>query len=89
MQRMTVTEAGQDFPGLVDRVCSQGVSIELEREKKVVARLTPAAPQSRLKVRDLNVFLRSLPQLGDDAEAFHNDVRELRGGLSAEANPWD
>lgn len=89
MERMTVTEAGEDFPKLVDRVCSQGVSVELERGERVVARLTPAGPQSRLKVRDLNAFLRSLPQLGDDAEDFQNEVRELREGLSAEANPWD
>lgn len=89
MQRMTVAEAGQDFPNLVDRICSEGIIVELERGKKVVARLTPAAPQSRLKVRDLNAFLQRLPPLGADAQAFEDEVRELRQGLPAEANPWD
>lgn len=89
MHRMTVTEADRDFPALVDRVCSEGISVEIEREAKVVARLTPAAPQSRLKVRDLNIFLRSLPKLGDDAEAFESDIREVRRSLGAETIPWD
>jgi antitoxin (DNA-binding transcriptional repressor) of toxin-antitoxin stability system len=89
MPRISVAEAEADFVNLVDRVYSEGVSIELERDEKVVARITPAGPGSPLKVRDLNAFLRSLPKLGDEAEAFSHDVRAIRRQFPAEANPWD
>jgi hypothetical protein len=89
MPRMTVTEAERDFPAIVNRVCSDGITVDLERDHKIVARLTPAALQSPLKVRDLNDLMRSLPPLGADADAFERDIRELRQLTPAEANPWE
>ncbi len=74
MDRVTIVEAERDFAGLVNRVHSEGIGIELERDDQVVAYLTPAAPHSRLKVRDLNSFLQGLPKLGDDADAFLSDL---------------
>jgi antitoxin (DNA-binding transcriptional repressor) of toxin-antitoxin stability system len=89
MERMTVSDAEREFGNLVNRVYSEGISIELEQGDKVVARLTPAGPRSPLKVRDLNAFLQTLPQLGDDAKAFDQDLRDIRRQFPAEANPWD
>jgi hypothetical protein len=42
----------------------------LERDDKVIARLTPAKPRSPLTVGELNAFLRSFSSLGDDADGF-------------------
>jgi len=89
MERMTVADAEREFGNLVKRVYSEGVSIELEQGDKVVARLTPGGPQSPLKVGDLNAFLQGLPQLGEDAEAFDQDLRAIRREFPAEGNPWD
>ncbi len=89
MQRITVTEAERDFAKLVNRVYSEGINVELERGDKVIARLTPAGPRSPLKVQDLNTFLASLPKLGDDAEAFSENIRAIRRDFPTEANPWD
>jgi antitoxin (DNA-binding transcriptional repressor) of toxin-antitoxin stability system len=89
MHRISVTEAAQDFSNLVNRVYSEGISVELERGDQVVARLTPAGPRSPLKVQDLNAFLARLPKLDDDADAFSQDIRAIRGDFPAEANPWD
>ena len=41
MERMTVAEAEREFGNLVNRVYSEGISIELEQGDKIVARLTP------------------------------------------------
>ena len=89
MERLTVTDAKRDFSNLVNRVYAEGISVELEQGDKVVARLTPAGPCSPLKVRDLNTFLLGLPRLGDDAEVFCEDLRDIRRQFPAEANPWD
>jgi hypothetical protein len=42
-----------------------------------------------LKVRDLNAFLQALLPLGDDAEAFAEDLRHVRRQFPAEASGWD
>ncbi len=89
MERLTVTDAERDFANLVNRVYSEGISVELQQGDKVIARLTPAGPHSPLHVRDLNTFLLGLPRLGDDAEAFGADLRNIRGQFPAETNPWD
>ena len=88
MDRITVAEAGRDFAGLVNRVHSAGVCVELQRGDSVVAYLTPAQPRSVLKARDLAAFLAGLPDLNDDANAFSEDLRAIRREMPAEADPW-
>jgi antitoxin (DNA-binding transcriptional repressor) of toxin-antitoxin stability system len=49
MERMTVADAEREFGNLVNRVYSEGISIELEQGDKVVARLTPGGPTVALE----------------------------------------
>ena len=83
MERITVSDAQRDLTALVTRVHSQGVSVDLEQDQEVVARITPVQPGSKLKVRDLNAFLEGLPKLGDDADAFSEDVQTVRREFSS------
>ena len=85
---MNIAEAEKNFTKLVNKVYVEGISIDLERDDKIIARLTPAEPRSPLTVGELNRFLRSLPKLGDDADAFSQDVRAIRAEFPAETNPW-
>jgi antitoxin (DNA-binding transcriptional repressor) of toxin-antitoxin stability system len=89
MDRISVAEAARDFSALVDRIYSEGTSVELERDEQTIAYLSAARPLSALKVRDLTAFLQALPKLGDDAEAFSEDIRAIRRELPVEADPWD
>lgn len=86
---MNLTEAEKNFAKLVDRVYVEGISIELERDDKVIARLMPAEPNSQLNVGDFNVFLLNLPGLGDDVDDFSQDLRAIRAEFPAEASQWD
>jgi antitoxin (DNA-binding transcriptional repressor) of toxin-antitoxin stability system len=86
---MNVLEAEKNFAKLVDKVCAEGVRIDLERDDKIIARLTPARPASPLTVGELNTFLRGLPSLGDDADQFAQDIRAIRAEFPAEASAWD
>ena len=89
MERISLSDAKHDLTELVDRVVSLGVSVELERDKRVVARISPVHVESNLKVRDFTAFLENLPRLGEDAAAFSNDVKEIRHEFPSEASPWD
>ena len=86
---MNIAEAEKNFAKLVDKVYIEGICIDLERDDKVIARLTPAEPRSPLTVGELNAFLRSLPSLGGDVDGFSQDVRAIRAKFPAEASPWD
>ena len=86
---MNVAEAEKNFAKLVNKVYIEGVSVDLERDDKVIARLTPAEPRSPLTIGELNAFLHSLPSLGDDADEFTQAVRAIRAEFPAEANSWD
>jgi len=83
---MNVAEAEKNFAKLVDKVYVEGVSVDLERDDKVIARLTPAEPRSPLTVGELNAFLRNLPSLGDDADGSAQGVRAIRAEFPAESN---
>ena len=46
-------------------------------------------PPTPLTVGNLNSFLQGLPRLGDDADAFADDIRAIRAQFPAEGNPWE
>jgi antitoxin (DNA-binding transcriptional repressor) of toxin-antitoxin stability system len=89
MDRISLSDAQRDLPILVDRVVAHGISVELEREKRVVARLSPVRDAPTLKVRDFRIFLQSLPRLSEDATKFSEDVKRIRKEFPSEASPWD
>src|SRR5438445_8170954 len=84
---MNVAEAEKNFAKLVDKVYVEGVSVDLERDDKVIARLTPAEPRSPLTVGELNAFLRNLPSLGDDADGSAQGVRAIRARVPGGEQP--
>jgi antitoxin (DNA-binding transcriptional repressor) of toxin-antitoxin stability system len=86
---MNVAEAEKNFTTLVNKVYVEGISVDLERDNKVIARLTPAEPRRTVTVGELSAFLRSLPSLGDDADDFSRDVRAIRSEVPPEGDPWD
>lgn len=86
---MNIAEVERHFSELVEKVHREGVTIDLERDNKVIARLTPSESRKNLTIGELADFLRTLPDLGEDAEAFAEDVRSARSGFPPEVDPWD
>ena len=89
MERVSVTQAVRQFSDLLNRVFYQGVSVELERGNKVIARLSPVSTESKLKVKDLNKLFSKLPSLGEDAESFAKDLEDIRKMIPLEKSQWD
>ncbi len=79
MNRVSVAEAGRHFTELIEQVTGQGMTIELERNDQIVARLSPVGRW--LQASDLQRFFASLPSLGDDAESFSKDLERIRREL--------
>jgi antitoxin (DNA-binding transcriptional repressor) of toxin-antitoxin stability system len=89
MERISVTQAVRQFSDLLNRIFYQGVSVELERGNKVIARISPVSIVSSLKVKDLNRMFAELPSLGDDARVFTKDLEDIRKQIPLEKTQWD
>ena len=92
MERISIDEASRDLGGLIDKLASRGVTIEVERDERVIATIVPASPTPRKVCRtmnDLAELLNSLPRLGDDADDFERDIREARQQLPSRTEPWE
>lgn len=89
MERVSVTQAVRQFSDLLNRVFYKGVSVELERGNKVIARISPVSTESTLKVKDLNRLFLELPSLGEDTESFGKDLENIRKKIPLEKSQWD
>ncbi|MGK5094411.1 hypothetical protein WDW89_20645 [Deltaproteobacteria bacterium TL4] len=89
MERVSVTQAVRQISDLLNRVCYQGISVELERGNKVIARISPVSSESPLKAKDLNSFFSKLPSLGEDSKNFAKDLENIRKTIPLEKSQWD
>lgn len=64
----------------------QPLDLPAQAQVRITLELLPVSP---LTVGKLNDFLRSLPSLGEDAEAFSQDVRAIRAEFPTETDPWE
>ena len=90
---MSVSEASGHFDEVVDRVASEGITVELERDHRVVARISPATPAKagveELKVSELNKVISELPRLSkEEAEAFARDMTGAKEDILPETDSW-
>jgi predicted DNA-binding antitoxin AbrB/MazE fold protein len=60
-----------------DGVLKPALPLNLPAHAEVRVKIE-SLPPSPLTVGGLNAFLQSLPSLGDDAEAFAQDIRAIR-----------
>ena len=78
MEKINVTQAARNLSELLNRVAYQGVSFELMRGGRRIARLVPPGPPKEVRVSDLNALFDRLPRLDpDDVEAFETDVDDF------------
>jgi antitoxin (DNA-binding transcriptional repressor) of toxin-antitoxin stability system len=70
--RISATAAVRTFSDLLSRIRYRGEEFIIERAGEPVCRMTPAAPASRLSLRELASLLREIP--GSD-EGYAADVR--------------
>ncbi|MEI8371805.1 MAG: hypothetical protein WCJ35_03110 [Planctomycetota bacterium] len=86
MERQSISDPALDWTGLLEHVLRDQVTVEFERDQKVVARLSPVASIPR--VSDLNAILAKVPPLNEEQESFAKDVEDIRRSIPTESNPW-
>lgn len=86
---LTVTEFSRGLSDFLSQVQYQGQSLDIQRGKRVVARVLPAVASSGFPIDQLDDLLASGPQLkGSERLAMAADVRAVRSGLKSKSDPW-
>lgn len=97
IERITEAEAVRDISGLIERVRTQGTSIEIVRGEEVVARISPAASQALPDGKPMHGTIEALleafekvPQVPlEESELWEREVSELRKMAPMQVRTWD
>ncbi len=86
---LTVTEFSRGLSDFLSQVQYQGQSLDIQRGKRVVARVLPAVASTGFPIDRLDELLAKGPQLTTaERQAMVADVRAQRAKLTARDDPW-
>ena len=86
---LTVTEFSRGLSDFLNQVQYQGQSLDIQRGKKVVARVLPAVASDGFALNRLDDFLARGPQLSaSERQDMARDLGAVRSQLSTLDDPW-
>ena len=86
---LTVTEFSRGLSDFLSQVQYQGQSLDIQRGKRVVARVLPAVACAGFPIDRLDELLAKGPQLTvAERQAMAADVRAQRSRLTARDDQW-
>jgi len=88
-QKLTVTEAAENFSEIVDRSYQHGESTMLLRSGEPVAMVVPVEVKD-ITGKELAKRWKTMPHLDpEDAEAFGKEIEDARKNLLPLKSQWD
>ena len=86
---LTVTEFSRGLSDFLSQVQYQGQSLDIQRGKRVVARVLPAVASTGFPIDQLDDVLARGPQLKtSERQAMTEDIRNVRTSLKVKSDPW-
>ena len=86
---LTVTEFSRGLSDFLSQVQYQGQSLDIQRGKRVVARVLPAVASSGFPIDQLDDVLAKGPQLkASERLTMAEEVRHVRTHLKNKSDPW-
>lgn len=86
---ITVTEFARSLSDFLNQVQYRGQTLDIQRGKKLVARVSPPGAADGFPLDQLDDFLAKGPQLGaPERQAMAKDLRALRSQRVAREDPW-
>lgn len=86
---LTVSEFSRGLSDFLSQVQYQGQSLDIQRGKRVVARVLPAVAGSGFPIDRLDAFLTDGSQLSKaERQSMANDLATQRSKLVARDDPW-
>lgn len=86
---VNVTEFSRGLSDFLNHVQYRGQVLDIERGKRVVARVSPVLPPDGFRIAQLDSLLGSGPQLSvANRKSLASDVRAVRARLGKRVDPW-
>lgn len=86
---ITVTEFSRNLSDFLSQVQYQGQSLDIQRGKRVIARVLPAVAGDGFALDRLDDFLAGGPQLSSaERQVMVSDVNAVRAQLTTPGDPW-
>ena len=86
---LTVTEFSRGLSEFLNQVQYQRQSLDIQRGKRVIARVLPAAASDGFAMDRLDDFLAAGPQRSaSERHAMAGDLGAVRAQLSTPGDPW-
>lgn len=86
---LTVTEFSRGLSNFLNQVQYQGQTLDIQRGKKLVARVLPAGAANGFPIDLLDKMLAQGPQLStSERQAMAADLGAVRASLSNRNDPW-
>ena len=86
---LTVTEFSRGLSNFLNQVQYQGQTLDIQRGKKLVARVLPAGTADGFPINRLDDMLTKGPQLSAaERQAMAEDVAAVRANLATRGDPW-
>jgi len=86
---LTVTEFSRGLSDFLNQVQYQGQSLDIQRGRRIVARVLPAVASEGFSLERLDDFLAKGPQLSmAERRAMADDLKAVRTQLAASDDPW-
>lgn len=86
---LTVTEFSRGLSNFLSQVQYQGQTLDIQRGKKIVARVLPAGNADGFPIDRLDDMLAKGPQLSaSERLAMAEDVSAVRANLVTKDDPW-
>jgi hypothetical protein len=86
---VNVTDFSRGLSEYLNNVQYKGMVLDIERGKRIVARVSPAGQADGFPIGQLDDLLGKGPQLSAaDRHAMVTDVRAVRAQLRTKADPW-
>ena len=86
---VTVTEFSRGLSDFLNQVQYQGQSLDIQRGKRVVARVLPAVASDGFALDRLDDFLARGPQFSaSERQAMAGDLGAVRSHLTTRGDPW-
>jgi antitoxin (DNA-binding transcriptional repressor) of toxin-antitoxin stability system len=86
---VTATDFSRGFSDYLNQVQYKGQIFDIERGKRVVARVVPVSATRGFPISQLDDWLANGPQLNvTERKSMAKDVNTVRAGLGKRADPW-
>jgi antitoxin (DNA-binding transcriptional repressor) of toxin-antitoxin stability system len=87
-ETISATDLVRHLSAMIDKVRVSGRSLYITKGTQTIAELSPP-PKIGFPIKNLAYFIKTLPDLGEDAQSLSQDMKTIKNEAPLPENPWE